>query len=72
MRVSGAVVRASGSRQAPAPFQRETGEPILRIHDFDAGFTWWPVEGPFRRVTERQARDLNDLGFFLFEDARPR
>jgi ectoine hydroxylase-related dioxygenase (phytanoyl-CoA dioxygenase family) len=41
----------------------------MRVHDFNTEFTWRPVEGPFRRVTEKQAQEFNDLGFFVLEDA---
>ena len=41
----------------------------MQIHEFNTGFTWKPAEGPFRRVTAAQARQFNDDGFFVLEDA---
>jgi phytanoyl-CoA hydroxylase len=33
------------------------------------GFTWTAVRGPFRLISEEQARSFNERGFFVFEDA---
>jgi ectoine hydroxylase-related dioxygenase (phytanoyl-CoA dioxygenase family) len=42
---------------------------LFEIHEFNQGFDWKPVEGPFRRVTAEQARKFNDDGFFVLEGA---
>ena len=41
----------------------------MKLHDFNTEFSWRPVEGPFGRVTPEQARDFNDKGFFVLENA---
>ena len=41
----------------------------MKLHDFNTSFEWHPVEGPFRRVTAEQAREFNEQGFFVLEDA---
>jgi phytanoyl-CoA hydroxylase len=33
------------------------------------GFTWTPVRGPFRLITDEQARSFNERGFFVLENA---
>jgi len=33
------------------------------------GFTWKPVTGPFRLLTDEQARSFNQRGFFVLENA---
>ena len=33
------------------------------------GFTWTPVRGPFRLITDEQARSFNQRGFFVLENA---
>jgi ectoine hydroxylase-related dioxygenase (phytanoyl-CoA dioxygenase family) len=38
-------------------------------HPLNDGFTWTDHEGPFRVVTDAQARAYDEDGFFLFEDA---
>jgi phytanoyl-CoA hydroxylase len=38
-------------------------------HPRNRGFAWTPVRGPFRRVTEEQARSFNERGFFVLEGA---
>jgi phytanoyl-CoA hydroxylase len=40
-----------------------------QLHPLNHGFTWRPVRGPFRRITEAQARSFNQRGFFVLEDA---
>ncbi len=42
-------------------------EPAL--HPLNQGFRWTPIRGPFRLVTEEQARSYNERGFFLLKDA---
>ena len=39
------------------------------LHPLNHGFSWTPVRGPFRRITEAQARSFNERGFFVLEDA---
>jgi ectoine hydroxylase-related dioxygenase (phytanoyl-CoA dioxygenase family) len=41
-------------------------------HPLNRNFRWTPVRGPFRLVTEEQARSHNERGFFLLEDALDR
>jgi ectoine hydroxylase-related dioxygenase (phytanoyl-CoA dioxygenase family) len=38
-------------------------------HPWNAGFTWDDHRGPFSTIDERQARDYDALGYFVFEDA---
>jgi ectoine hydroxylase-related dioxygenase (phytanoyl-CoA dioxygenase family) len=42
------------------------------LHRDNVGFTWTPVRGPFRLLTEEQAHSFNERGFFLLEDALDR
>ena len=46
-----------------------TGETILAQHPQNHGFTWAPVRGPFRAITDEQARSFNERGFFVLENA---
>ena len=39
------------------------------LHPWNRGFHWADRRGPFRAVTEEQARAFDEQGFFLFEDA---
>lgn len=39
------------------------------LHPLNHGFSWRPARGPFRLVTEEQARSFNERGFFILEDA---
>ncbi len=39
------------------------------LHPLNRRFEWKPVVGPFRRITEDQARSFNEEGFFVLEDA---
>jgi phytanoyl-CoA hydroxylase len=39
------------------------------LHPLNHGFTWTPVPGPFRLITEAQARSFDERGFFLLENA---
>jgi ectoine hydroxylase-related dioxygenase (phytanoyl-CoA dioxygenase family) len=43
----------------------------LRNHPLSVGFAWQDHRGPFRRVTEQQAQQYDELGYFLLEDAIP-
>ncbi len=45
-----------------------TGE-TNALHPQNHGFTWTPVRGPFRAITDDQARSFNERGFFVLEDA---
>ena len=38
-------------------------------HPLNRGFQWSARSGPFRRVTEEQARDFDEQGFCVLEDA---
>jgi ectoine hydroxylase-related dioxygenase (phytanoyl-CoA dioxygenase family) len=38
-------------------------------HDLNQGFEWADHRGPFRVVTEAQARQYDELGYFVLEDA---
>jgi len=39
------------------------------LHPWNTEFTWRDHRGPFRRVTEEQARAYDEQGFFVLEDA---
>jgi ectoine hydroxylase-related dioxygenase (phytanoyl-CoA dioxygenase family) len=41
----------------------------VRLHPRNVGFTWRPHVGPFRRVSHAQARQYDEQGFFVLEDA---
>jgi len=41
----------------------------IRLHPKNHGFTWNPVRGPFRIVSEDQAQAFNDDGCFVLRDA---
>ena len=45
-----------------------TGEGIPPLHPLNHGFAWTPVRGPFRAITDEQARSFNERGFFVLED----
>jgi ectoine hydroxylase-related dioxygenase (phytanoyl-CoA dioxygenase family) len=40
-----------------------------RLHELNRDFYWTPHRGPFRRVSEEQARSYDEQGFFVLEDA---
>jgi hypothetical protein len=42
---------------------------ISTLHPLNRAFEWKPVVGPFRRITQAQARSFNENGFFVLEDA---
>jgi phytanoyl-CoA hydroxylase len=42
---------------------------IFAPHPLNQGFAWTPVRGPFRAITDEQARLFNERGFFVFENA---
>jgi ectoine hydroxylase-related dioxygenase (phytanoyl-CoA dioxygenase family) len=39
------------------------------LHPFSRDFRWAPPAGPFRRVSDAQARAFDEQGYFLLEDA---
>jgi ectoine hydroxylase-related dioxygenase (phytanoyl-CoA dioxygenase family) len=39
------------------------------LHPLNLGFTWTPVRGPFRLISDKQARSYNERGFFVLENA---
>lgn len=41
----------------------------VRQHPWNETFEWEPSRGPFRRITEAQARDYDERGFFVLPDA---
>jgi ectoine hydroxylase-related dioxygenase (phytanoyl-CoA dioxygenase family) len=41
----------------------------IALHPLNRGFEWTPIVGPFRRITEAQARSFNEKGFFALADA---
>jgi phytanoyl-CoA hydroxylase len=41
----------------------------MRLHDFNTAFTWQMPQGPYRRITEAQARGFDRDGFIVLEDA---
>ena len=38
-------------------------------HELNKDFRWEPRGGPYRRITEEQARAYDEQGFFVLEDA---
>jgi len=42
---------------------------ISPLHPLNHGFVWRPVRGPFRVITDEQARSFNERGFFVLEGA---
>jgi ectoine hydroxylase-related dioxygenase (phytanoyl-CoA dioxygenase family) len=44
-------------------------EAVTALHPLNHGFTWVPVRGPFRLITDEQARSFNERGFFVLENA---
>jgi phytanoyl-CoA hydroxylase len=41
----------------------------VKKHPLNDSFAWEPRTGPFRRISEEQAEQYNELGFFVLEDA---
>ena len=39
------------------------------LHPWNRGFEWSPARPPFRRLTGEQARQWNERGAFVLEDA---
>ena len=46
-----------------------TNETVTALHPLNHGFSWTPVRGPFRLITDEQARSFNERGFFVLENA---
>ncbi len=42
---------------------------VAALQPRNQGFRWEPIKGPFRLVTDEQARSYNERGFFLLENA---
>jgi phytanoyl-CoA hydroxylase len=42
---------------------------VAERHRWNQTFEWESATGPFRRITEEQARAYDEKGFFVFEDA---
>jgi len=40
----------------------------MRRHDLNTDFSWAPTQGPYRRITDDQARQYDEAGYFLLED----
>lgn len=41
----------------------------MKLHPHNRSFSWEPHRGPYRRVTPEQARDYDERGFFVLDDA---
>jgi phytanoyl-CoA hydroxylase len=41
----------------------------MPVHPWNKEFTWQTPPGPYRRITDAQARQWDDDGYFLLEDA---
>jgi len=41
----------------------------VRLHDRNTAFDWSASKGPFRRITDEQARQYDEDGYFLLENA---
>jgi phytanoyl-CoA hydroxylase len=48
---------------------RHGGAPGPAAHELNTSFTWADHDGPFRAVTAAQARQYDERGFFVLEDA---
>jgi phytanoyl-CoA hydroxylase len=46
--------------------RKDANETVL--HPLNQGFNWKPIVGPFRRISEAQARSFNEQGFFVLEN----
>jgi len=42
---------------------------MIETHPLNRDFVWQPTRGPFRRITETQARSYDDNGYFVLERA---
>ena len=43
----------------------------VRVHPWNEGFEWVDRQGPFKRVTDEQARQFDEQGFFVLNDVVP-
>ncbi|MGH7925045.1 MAG: phytanoyl-CoA dioxygenase family protein [Candidatus Binatus sp.] len=50
-------------------FVSSTTDTVPALHPLNHSFSWTPVHGPFRLITEEQARSFNERGFFVLENA---
>ena len=41
----------------------------LHMHELNQGFSWKPIAGPFRVLSEEHARSYNETGFFVLRGA---
>jgi ectoine hydroxylase-related dioxygenase (phytanoyl-CoA dioxygenase family) len=41
----------------------------LQMHELNQGFSWKPIAGPFRALSEEQARSYNENGYFVLRGA---
>jgi ectoine hydroxylase-related dioxygenase (phytanoyl-CoA dioxygenase family) len=41
----------------------------FRMHELNHGFSWKPISGPFRVLSEEQARSYNEAGYFVLRGA---
>jgi len=48
---------------------QSSGDITRALHPLNRGFAWMPVRGPFRLVSDEQARSFNERGFFVLENA---
>jgi phytanoyl-CoA hydroxylase len=48
---------------------QSSNDAIAALHPLNRGFAWVAVRGPFRLVSDGQARSFNERGFFVLEDA---
>jgi ectoine hydroxylase-related dioxygenase (phytanoyl-CoA dioxygenase family) len=46
-----------------------TNDAVAALHPLNHGFAWTPVRGPFRLISDEQARSFNECGFFVLENA---
>jgi ectoine hydroxylase-related dioxygenase (phytanoyl-CoA dioxygenase family) len=47
---------------------RTSAEEAVTLHPKNSGFTWQPVKGPFRIISDEDARAFNEDGFFVLRD----
>src|SRR5207249_3181641 len=43
--------------------------PVMAVHPWNKEFEWQTPPAPYRRITEAQAKQWDDAGYFLLEDA---
>lgn len=46
-----------------------TNDVVPALHPMNRGFSWTPVRGPFRLISDEQARSFSERGFFVLENA---